>query len=212
MFPTGRRWGSAACRAGPSCDAGRRPELERRGWDSNPRSPKGSSVFKTDPFDRSGTPPRGDPLLQPTTRVTLSRGALAHARRAAGGTPLRVRAGEPERCACVPAEPHAPPSSPSSPPSSSSWSSTSILVNTAVMSATLNSRPSISLRELSSSSTLSASRQFADSARGYFGRLSCRRVRRRACAARRTPTAARERRCRRLRPGSSPSARSSSVP
>ena len=32
--------------------------IKRRGWDLNPRSPgKGSAVFKTAPFDRSGTPP-----------------------------------------------------------------------------------------------------------------------------------------------------------
>jgi hypothetical protein len=34
--------------------------VERRGWDSNPRRPgKGAAVFKTAPFDRSGTPPTG---------------------------------------------------------------------------------------------------------------------------------------------------------
>jgi hypothetical protein len=32
--------------------------VERRGWDLNPRCPaKGTAVFKTAPFDRSGTPP-----------------------------------------------------------------------------------------------------------------------------------------------------------
>ena len=42
----------------------------RRGWDSNPRGREPSSVFKTDPFDRSGTPPRGHivPGLQRAVR------------------------------------------------------------------------------------------------------------------------------------------------
>ena len=33
---------------------------QRRGWDSNPRTAlRRSAVFKTAPFDRSGTPPSG---------------------------------------------------------------------------------------------------------------------------------------------------------
>src|SRR5438874_8453009 len=31
--------------------------LQRRGWDSNPRALVGLTIFKTVPFDRSGTPP-----------------------------------------------------------------------------------------------------------------------------------------------------------
>ena len=32
----------------------------RRGWDSNPRYPEGTTVFETVPFGHSGTPPRDD--------------------------------------------------------------------------------------------------------------------------------------------------------
>jgi hypothetical protein len=43
----------------PTCGlAGRLWDGKRRGWDLNPRTAlRRSSVFKTDPFDRSGTPP-----------------------------------------------------------------------------------------------------------------------------------------------------------
>ena len=51
--PAARHAGSDSALAGPGTAVGK-----RRGWDSNPRTFKGLAVFKTAPFDRSGTPPR----------------------------------------------------------------------------------------------------------------------------------------------------------
>jgi hypothetical protein len=55
----------------PSAGAGSRA-FWRRGWDLNPRTAfRRSAVFKTAPFDRSGTPPR---LIVAVTSVTVTSG------------------------------------------------------------------------------------------------------------------------------------------
>src|SRR6266508_1899548 len=54
---------------------------KRRGWDLNPRRPaKGAAVFKTAPFDRSGTPPwaQGIRLSRPLRRPRLRARSTVH--------------------------------------------------------------------------------------------------------------------------------------